>query len=110
MFGGPFFPRYGTGQTVTTGASSASITIGKGNQSVRIQNTDATKGCFVRIGNSQNGTVTITASGTSPNADIYIGPNSYMTLSKGLEDDTLAYIQSSGASVLWIITGEGGLL
>ena len=108
MFGGPFFPQYGKGQTVTTGAASASITIPTGNQSVRIQNTSATNGCFIRIGNSANGTVV--ASGTSPNADVFIGPNTYMTLSKALLDDTVAYIQSGGTAVLWIIPGEGGLL
>jgi hypothetical protein len=111
MFGGPFFPQYGKAISVTTGASSASVSIPAGvNQSVRIQNTSATNGCFVRIGNSQNGTVTITASSTSPNADCYIGPNSYMTLSKALNDDTVAYIQAAGTATLWIMTGEGGLL
>lgn len=106
---GPFIPAYGNGVTVTTSGTSQNVTIQKGTLSVRIQNTNATNGCFVRVFNSALNP-TATASGTSPTADVYIGPNSYMTLGKSRDDDTVAVLQSSAAAVLWIIPGEGGLL
>ena len=106
---GPFIPAYGNGVTITTSGTSQNVTIQKGTLSVRIQNTSATNGCFVRVFNSQNNP-TSPASSTSPTADVYIGPNSYMTLGKGREDDTVSVIQAAGTAVLWIIPGEGGLL
>lgn len=106
---GPFIPTYANGATITTSGASQNVTIQKGTLSVRIQNTNASNGAFVRVFNSQN-SPGLTASGTSPNADVFIGPNSYMTLGKGREDDTVAVIQSGAPAVLWIIPGEGGLL
>lgn len=96
----PFEPRRGQNQNVTTGAASASISLDPKAKSVRLVNTGATNPCHVRIG---SGAQTATA------ADLIIRANSEIIVSKGESDDTLAYIQSTGATTLSVQTGEGGI-
>lgn len=96
----PFEGRKGANQNVTTGAASASVSIDPKAKSVRLVNTGATNPCHVRIG---SGAQTATA------ADLIVRANSEIVVSKGEGEDTLAYIQSTGATTLSVQTGEGGI-
>lgn len=96
----PFEPRRGQNQNVTTGAVSASISIDPKAKSVRLVNTGATNPCHVRIGAGAQ---------TATSADLIIRANSEIIVSKGEGEDTLAYIQSTGATTLSVQTGEGGI-
>lgn len=96
----PFEPRRGQNQTVTTGAASASISIDPKAKSVRLVNAGATNPCHVRIGSGAQ---------TASAADLILRPNSELIVSKQEGDDTLAYIQSTGATTLCVQTGEGGI-
>lgn len=96
----PFEPRRGQNQNVTTGAASASISIDPKAKSVRLVNTGATNPCHVRIG---------TGAQTATAADLILRANSELIVSKGEGEDTLAYIQSTGATTLSVQTGEGGI-
>lgn len=93
----PFQPS-SDGQNVTTGAASASITLGA-NPVVRIVNYGATNPARIRIG---KGTVTAVAT------DTVIRPNSTELFYKGEENTVLAYIQEAGATTLQVTTGVGG--
>ncbi len=95
----PFQPRRGTNQILTTSASSQSVTIDPVAKSVRLVNVGATNPCHVRIG---AGAQTVTS------ADLPIRANSEIIVQKGEGEDTLAYIQSGGATTLHVQTGEGG--
>lgn len=96
----PFQPRRGAGQIVTTGGASASISIDSVAKSVRLVNVGATNPCHVRIGAGAQ---------TATTADLIIRANSEIIVQKGDGEDTLAYIQSGGATTLVIQTGEGGI-
>lgn len=96
----PFCPDPGTSQNVTTGAASATISLRPTSKCVRIVNYGATNPAFVRIGTD------VTA---ATSADILVRPNSEIILYKGDGLDTLTYIQSTGATTLSIMTGEGGI-
>jgi hypothetical protein len=96
----PFEPRRGASQSVTTGAASASVAIDPVAKSVRLVNVGATNPCHVRIGKGAQ-TATI--------ADLIIRANSEIIVQKGDGEDTLAYIQSGGATTLVVQTGEGGV-
>lgn len=97
---GPFNPRRGANQAVTTGAVSASVAIDPVAKSVRIVNFDSTNAAYVRIG---PGTQTATA------ADTPIRANSEIILQKGEGEGTLAYLSAAGTPVIHIQTGEGGI-
>lgn len=92
----PFNPRYGSGQNVAPAAASASITIGKGEKSVRLQNTGASP-CQVRIGFAP---VTATA------ADFHLAAGAVEVITKDQDHDTLAHISIAGTT-LNVMTGEG---
>ncbi len=98
----PFKPHFGSGQTVTAAAASATITIGAGDKSIRVVNLDAANVAQVRTGEARNGAVVATA------ADLAIAPGEAIVFEKPQDDDTLAYISASGAS-LHIMSGEGGV-
>ena len=92
----PFQPKYGSGQDVTAGAASASVSIGKGNKQIRIINTGNNPG-HVRIGHGSQ-----TASAT----DLRMQPGAVEVISKADDDDTLAHISALGTT-LNIMLGEG---
>lgn len=96
----PFEPRRGQNQVLTTGAASASVAIDPKAKSVRLVNVGATNPCHVRIGSGAQ---------TATTADLVIRANSEIIVSKGENDDTLAHIQSGGATTLHVQTGEGGI-
>lgn len=89
----------GANQIVTTGVASASITIDATAKSVRVVNVGATNPAHVRIGQSPQ---------TATTADTVIRAASEIILHKADGEDTLAYIQSGGATTLHVQTGEGG--
>lgn len=93
----PFMPSRGKNQTVTAGATSASVSVNDKNKSVRFVNAGANI-CFVRIG---------TGAQTATTADTPILPNTSLILQKQTDDDTIAYISAAGTT-LHIQTGEGG--
>lgn len=94
----PFAPSFGQGQTLTTGAASASVPISKDDQTIRVYNFGPTNTAFVRF--------TVGASNATAN-DIAIPLGGSLTLYKG-NADTFSHIQSTGAVTLYIITGNGG--
>lgn len=95
----PFAPSYGSSQTVSPAASSATITLPTGNRSVRIVNTGASI-AYVRIFNSQSGALAATV------ADFPVPAGMASTITKGPYDDRLAHI-SAGGTTLQIMVGEG---
>lgn len=97
----PFRPHKGTNQVVTPGAASASITIGKGDQSLRVCNTGLNIGYF-RTGIAAEGAVTATT------ADVPVPSGQTLIISKDPADDTLAHISASGTT-FQVMSGEGGV-
>ena len=95
----PFQPRRGTNQILTTADTSASVPIDPLAKSVRLVNISATNPCHVRIG---------VGAQTATTADLPVRANSEIVVQKGDGEDTLAYIQSGGATTLHVQTGEGG--
>lgn len=92
----PFNPVYGTGQNLTATGTSASVSLRKGPQQIRIINTGANPG-QVRIGQgSQTATV----------ADLHLIPGAVESFTKFADHDTLAYISASGTTFN-IIMGQG---
>lgn len=96
----PFFPAYGTNQSLTAGAGSLNATINKDNRQVRIVNTGANI-AYVQTYSSldQAGT---TASAT----DFPVPAGAMCTISKDTDHDQLAYISSAGTT-LQVMTGDG---
>ncbi len=95
----PFQPRRGTNQILTTSGSSQSVNIDPAAKSVRLVNAGATNPCHVRIG---AGAQTVTT------ADLPLLAGDSIVVQKAEGEDTLAYIQSGGATTLHAQTGEGG--
>jgi hypothetical protein len=95
----PFSPQYGSNQVVTAGASSAAKSINKDSKQVRVVNTGANKGYF-RIYDSSNGAQAATI------ADCPVVAGTAVTVTKGGNQDTIAYISASGTT-LEVMTGEG---
>lgn len=93
-----FQPVYTKGQTVTAGAASANMQIGKGSKSIVVTNLDTANVIYVRVGAGS----TLAAAAT----DYIILPRSKETLSKQQDDDYLAYISPAGGD-LNAIPGEG---
>lgn len=96
----PFCPGKGAAQNLTTSGSSQSVTIDAVAKSVRVVNTGATNGFYVRIGKGSQ---------TCTSADTFVRANSEIILAKGDGEDTLAYLQNTGATTVQVQTGEGGL-
>lgn len=97
----PFKPHYGTNQAVSTGAASASITIGKGDKTIRAINTGAANVMHFRTGIASDGTVTATA------ADVCVRPGESVYIEKPQDHDTLAHISAAGTTAQFM-SGEGG--
>ncbi len=94
----PFSPSRGTNQVVTPAAVSASVEIAKGARSVRLVNSGANI-CYVRIGAGAQ---------TASTADMPVRSAESVIVSKGDDENTVAYISSAGTT-LNIQTGEGGV-
>tara|TARA_R110002126_G_scaffold37750_5_gene113488 strand:- start:461 stop:766 length:306 start_codon:yes stop_codon:yes gene_type:complete len=96
----PFEGVKGTNQAITSSGTSQSVTLPLGSESVRVVNTGATNFCYVAIG---TGTVTAT-SGDSP-----VLPGESIVFHKGSYDDTVSVIQNTGAELILIQPGSGGI-
>jgi hypothetical protein len=97
----PFRPHYGTNQNPSPAAASATITIGKGDKTLRVCNTGATNVMYFRTGQASNGAVTATA------ADLPVYPGEAVYIEKPQDDDTVATISAAGTTAS-IMSGEGG--
>lgn len=97
----PFKPHYGSNQAVSPAAASASITIGKGDKTIRAVNTGATNVMHFRTGKASDGTVTATSS------DVCVRPGESLDIEKPEDHDTLAYISAAGTTAQFM-SGEGG--
>lgn len=95
----PFFPQYGSNQVLTAGAASATANITKASKQVRVVNTGANKGYF-RVYDSSNGAQAATT------ADCPVAAGAAVTVTKGGNQDTIAYISANGTT-LEVMTGEG---
>lgn len=91
----PFQPTYGSGQTLTATAVSASTTLPT-SLAVRVINT-GTAAVYIRIG---RGALTATT------ADLLLPPGICEVLTKTNNMTTLAYVSPSGTT-LNVIAGEG---
>lgn len=92
----PFYPHYGTGQNVTANSTSASVAISRGTNQIRIINTGSNPG-QIRIGRGAQ---------TAAAADLHLVPGAIEVITKGFDDDTLAYRSELGTTFN-IMTGEG---
>lgn len=97
----PFRPHYGTNQNPSPAAASATITIGRGDKTLRVRNTGATNVMYFRTGQAANGAVTATA------ADMPVYPGEAVYIEKPQDDDTVATISAAGTTAS-IMSGEGG--
>lgn len=99
MISGPFAPRYGAGQTVSTSTSSGTTTIGLGSKCLCFQNLDSTNTIHFRV---SQGTSTATT------ADTMLRPNQVLIIQKDQQQDTVAHIAVAGTPSLRIEPGEAG--
>jgi hypothetical protein len=92
-----FEPRYTAGQTVTPNTTSSSVTLGFSSETICFSNLGATV-VYIRVG------VDGIAAST---ADYPVLPSSQITVSKALDETTVAFISPGGAGTLHIIPGVG---
>lgn len=97
-----FMPKYGSTQTASPGAGSGTLTIGKGNKTLRVKNTGATNPMFFRTGVAADAAVTATA------ADVPVYPGEVVYIEKPQDHDTLAHISAAGTTMT-VMAGEGGV-
>jgi len=93
-----FNPAYGTGVTVAPTNTSASSTLGVGAKALVITNLSANVVSYVRVG---------TGSATATTADYPVLPSTQITLSKGQDNDTVAYVTAASTGSIHIMAGEG---
>lgn len=91
-----FSQRLGSNQVVTPAAASATVTINRQDNAVRLVNSGANI-CYVRIG-----------AGAATTADIPVRANSEILIRKSTEETSLSHISAAGTT-LNIATGEGGI-
>lgn len=96
MIKAPFFPQYGSGQTVSPAAASATVNLLAGTKNVMLTNTGLNV-CYVRIG------ATAVAATT---ADVPVLPGTQVVVSKDQDYTALTHISAAGTT-LHIMTGEG---
>lgn len=110
MLFGAFNPQRGATKSVTTTGSSQNVLLGTtgipgaGTESVRITNAGATNSAFFRVFDSVNEPGTVCTS-----ADTIVLPNSSIVVLKEKAWDTVAVLQLTGATTLWIQPGAGGV-
>lgn len=97
----PFRPHFGSNQNPAPAAASATITIGRGDKTLRVRNTGATNVMYFRTGQDSNGTVTAT------DADMPVYPGETVYIEKPQDDDTVATISAAGTTAS-VMSGEGG--
>lgn len=93
----PFAPSYGSGQTVTPAAASATATIAKGAKQLTLTNLGINV-CYIRVGDANLGSATT--------ADFPIPPSWQIQITKFEDYDKISYISAAGTT-LHIINGEG---
>lgn len=102
-----FKPARGSNQKLTANTTSATAAIGKGNRTLRFLNAGANV-IFVRAYNS-----TKEPAPTATNADTAIGPAAsagcVLVIEKSPDDDSIAYLAETGATVFHVSAGEGGM-
>lgn len=102
--GTPFMPKRGGNNKVTASTTSATVTIGKGEMSLRVLNAGSVVGYFVTYDAAKE-------TRTATSADTPIGPagaaSSTVTVQKPREHDTVAYVSDSATTVLHFQPGEG---
>lgn len=84
-----FYPSKGKNQVVTPAAASASVSIGKDENAVRLVNSGAAI-CYVRIGGGSQ---------TATTGDIPVRTGESVIVGKSSGDDTLAYISAAGTTL-----------
>ena len=98
-------PARSANQKVTATTSNQTITIGRGNKSIRVLNAGAVVAYFVTY-EAAKGAITCT------NAETPVGPagaaSSTTVIEKPQEHDTIAYLADSATAVLHFQPGEGG--
>lgn len=98
----PFAPTYGSNQNATASTTPASITLNKGDTSVRILNIGA-QTLYVRIGKSTNASLTVATT------DLPVRSSSEIIIRKANDDDTLYYRSGSSTTDCSFMTGNGGV-
>lgn len=93
----PVAPSYGTGQTVSPAAASATTPLVRGTNQLVLTNLGAGI-CYIRVGTSGMPPATV--------ADYPIPAGAQVVITKGQDQDTLAHISAAGTS-LHIMNGEG---
>jgi hypothetical protein len=92
----PLIPNYGSGVTLTAGASALSTPLNDDSKSIIITNLGANV-AYIRIGGS---------SSVATTSDYPVLPYSQAVLTKSLGNNTLSYISASGAT-LHVMNGQG---
>lgn len=104
--GTPFIPRRGANKKVTAGTTSATVTFGPGEKSLRVANASSVV-IYFRTFDSVNESAT-----TASNADTPVLPasaaSSTLTIEKPVSHDSVAYIADSGSgNTVHFQPGEG---
>lgn len=97
----PISPAYGSGQNVTATTTSATVSVNKDDDTLRIVNKDTTNGVYIRAYNSLSGTIAATA------ADYFVPAGIATIIYKDLSHDRLAILAAAGTPALNIMTGKG---
>jgi len=97
----PFRPHYGSNQNPSPAAASATITIGRGDKTLRVRNTGATNVMYFRTGIAADGAV------TASSADMPVYPSETVYIEKPQDHDTVATISAAGTTAS-VMSGEGG--
>lgn len=104
----PFKPMRGANQKVTASTTSATITCGKGNRSLRIINAGSQVAYFRTYQSSpSDGASTTATAGDTPIA-VSGAAGSVLIIEKQPEHDLLAYIADSATTVMHFQPGEAG--
>lgn len=100
-----FQPKRGSNQKVSASTTSASITVGAGERSLRVCNAGAVVGYF-RTYRAADGAATASASDTPvlPAS----AASSTLVIEKPIDHDSVAYVSDSATTTLHFQPGEGG--
>ena len=101
----PFMPAKGKNQKVSATTTSAAITIGGGNKSVRVINAGVNVTYF-RTYLASDGAQACTAADTPMAVSGAAG--SVLVIEKTQDHDTISYLAETGATVMHFQPGEGG--
>jgi hypothetical protein len=104
MLFGAFNAQRGATKSVTTSGTSQNVAISPGTESVRITNVGTTNSAFVRPFSLKYEAGTACTS-----SDTVVLPSSSLVLYKEKDQDTIAVLQLTGATTLYIQPGGGGV-